>query len=197
MNKLFLVIIVFFSISNLFGQSLELFGGVNRTSFYNRVEDDYFAASYQPGLGYSLGLGFDLKKTKAIYWRFTLSFENYNGEIFEKYIHKIQTSTESVDISKNCLNIGVYPLSFNIKEKLKINFGFEFSYLLVDNSSRPVSAPVVIGLRSRLAYEINISDELSIQPQFHYYIGLTNETTKTASNSMRFYFLVGVAKKFS
>lgn len=153
----------------------------------------------QSELGFSLGAGYDIKNSGGVHPRFTLSFDNYGGKVKNSSNSAYYPSSSSVNIRKNCLTIGIYPLSFSVEEKLKVSLGIEFAFLLFDYSSPEVSTPFNVGLRGRLAYEIKLSDEWNILPQFHYSLGLTNEADLRyiVANTMRFYFLIGIAKKFS
>ena len=59
------------------------------------------------------------------------------------------------------------------------------------------SKKLYLGLQARIAYELTLSNKISVTPQYLYYLGLSNEFIyfPEITKSMRFYF--GVAVKMN
>ena len=193
-RKLLFVTIFAFCIFHLKGQQIELFGGINTTCFYSidkttTDKREYYNQRLGPDIGISIN------ELSADRFRVGLKLSNYKG-VYDFSGRTAGVSSEyHVDINKYVIALEFFPLNFSLFTNLKINVGGECSFLLGDattgyaeifsmgqstikyfkNGSWDGNKLISAGITSRLAYEIALSDEWSLVPQFLFYVGLTDE----------------------
>lgn len=149
--------------------------------------------------------------------RFTLSLERYGGKIEAEHRSPGGGGTTTATIDKSMFSIGVFPLNFNLLNRIDLNFGIELAGLIEESNcgttswwSGPAqwnydlteryprySSRMTFGLRGRVAYNFEISEKLVLSPQYSFYYGLTPEFAEfpRQTKSMRNYFSIGVKRK--
>lgn len=217
MRRLLVVMLLFFSISGLFAQSLELYGGVSRNRFYDfQKDEDYFSSDYTPGWGYTFGVAYEYTGLPKLTLRFVLNFESYNGETYTTNGGLGGYASTKASVKENCIGIDIYPINIKIIENLKINIGGAFKFLVSENisgdynwasgpssgggslneESEQISSSFNFGIITLISYRIKFSEGWYIVPQYQFYWGLTNEFINGQANtkSLRNYLLVGISK---
>lgn len=205
----------------LFAQNIEIIGGVNKNSFFDyEQKPGHFNSAYNSDYGYAFRIGIENVKVDWMTLRFTLGYEKYGGtfEASDGGLGGRYTTKASID--KSIISLGVFPINFTIFDRIDFNFGFELAGLLNENISGSSSgwlmgesdwtydlseihdrynAKTNFGLRGRIAYDINLSDKLSISPQYSYYLGLSNEfdAFPKETRSMRHYFGIGLQRQLN
>ncbi|MGM0650128.1 MAG: hypothetical protein ACQES1_06425 [Bacteroidota bacterium] len=218
-------IIVFLILINsmtLSGQNkIELHAGVCKNYFHDYMSNDgHYQSSYNPScIGYSFGVGIENIKVDSLTMRFTLSYDIYTGEIEVNDGGLGSGHTTTGTINKSVISIGVYPLNFKILKKIDLNFGCEISGLVYENNTGTISgwsmgqpynvwsydledrydrfsSLVHFGLKSRVAYDIEIAENLLIFPQYAFYYGISSEFKEfpEATKSIRHYFCIGLQR---
>jgi len=215
MKRLILFSILYFSYSNLIGQSIEFYGGALINSFYDfERNDNRTVTDYKSGLGYALRISYNAEQLTDFPFRLTLYFEQYSGEIYKKGGGQGGGSIIDINTVKQSIGIGIYPLNFKFGGNFKVNFGANFNLLISekesgyhsfwlggtsnetywDNDSAQLSSTIIFGLSSRFAYKIKVSENWCIVPQYQFYWGLSDEFESNLEKvkSIRNYFLVGI-----
>ena len=221
MKKIVVLTILFLLVSTvIFAQKIELTGGLGKNYFFGpREETAYFYSSYSSEWGYTAGIGIEDIKVERLTLRFTFSYSKYGGHLEYSSSGLAGGSSTNVSIDKSIISFGFFPLNFRLKDRVDLNLGFEISKLfnetfegrsggwsrwggnwggeLQEQYSR-ISALSYFGLRARLAYDLLLTEDLAISPQYAYYLGLTNEFENILSgiHSMRHYFGIGIERKF-
>ena len=202
-------------------QSLEVNGGYIINHFHDFGYDEgHYKSEYKNGPGYGFEIGIEDLRYDIFRFRFTLGFNHYSGE-FSAYNGGLGgggTTEGSVD--KSLIYFGLYPLSFNIINRIDLNFGIDFGILINENfkgsrSSWVYSQPMegtyykledeydrfssiwYVGFSTRIAYNIRVSDVVAISPQYKLYLGLSPEFDHfpDKTKSLRHYFSLGVKIK--
>lgn len=58
--KIFFLILIVITVSNLYGQKVEIIGGANYNQFHDyKNGEGHYRASYHPGFGFTAGVGMD------------------------------------------------------------------------------------------------------------------------------------------
>ncbi|MFO7789396.1 MAG: hypothetical protein R6V32_02400 [Bacteroidales bacterium] len=199
----------------LSGQNkIELHAGVCKNYFHDYIPNDgHYQTEYTPtGIGYSFGIGIENIKVDELRMRFTLSYNKYSGDIDASDGMIGSGYVTDANINKSVISIGVYPLNFKILKTIDLNFGFEISGLVYENNIGDIYAwsmeqPYIytydrfsslahFGFQSRIAYDINIAENLLISPQYAFYYGISSEFKEfpKATKSMRHYFCIGLQR---
>lgn len=218
MKRIFIALFLLISIP-AFSQNLEVIGGLNKNHFFDFQQNEgHFSSSYYSNYGYTLRIGVDDIKVDWLTLRFTLSYDKYGGELKASDGGMGGGYTTNAKIDKSVISLGVFPVNFKIIDRIDLNFGFEIAGLINENYSGTssgwimgnpdwsydlnekydrYSSKIYFGLSGRIAYDFNISDKLSISPQYSYYLGLSNEFDEfpEATKSMRHYFCIGLQRK--
>lgn len=202
----------------LFGQRIELFIGANKNTFYGKNETN--TASYKSASGFSAGIGLDSIVFGKLKTRLTLQFDSYSGSL-ETY-RGGTSGGESINakVKKSVIGFCFFPLNIRIKNRIDFNCGFQISALIFETFSgviqgfdpyRPyyhydlnekynrVSSRTYFGIRTRLAYDIYLSNLIAISPQYIFHLGITPEFTNLpqATKSIRQYMCLGIRKKIN
>ncbi len=204
----------------VFSQNIELFGGLNRNSFFDYRQVGHFVSSYNSELGYSFGVGVDNIKLNQWALRFTLNYDKYGGKVTASDGGLGSTFRTIAEIDKSIVSLGVFPVNFKLFDRIDLNFGFEISGLInekvkgsystwskgqpyreldLNDKYERFSSMLYFGLRGRIAYDFNLSDNLAISPQYSYYFGLSNEFVgfPEKTKSMRHYLGIGLQRKIN
>jgi hypothetical protein len=198
-------------------QSIEIIGGLNKNVFFDRGGGARFNSSYTSELGFVGRIGLDIK-LDWLQTRFTLSFDKYSGKLTAHDGGQAGSYTTTADIDKSIISFGFFPINFKIIKRIDLNFGIEQSILIHERFNGTNSGYMIggstwdynledrfdkysskgyFGLRGRLAYDFNLTDNLILSPQYSFYYGLSNEFIEFPeyTKSMRHYFCIGLEKK--
>src|SRR5690606_36581825 len=116
--------------------------------------------------------------------------------------------------SKSTIALGLYPISIKATKNLLINFGIILSRMIDENLegtnygwgintfywSRPLNENTryshrgMIGFQTCIAYQIKLSENLALLPQYHFYYGMSKEFKVSEARTMRHYFNIGISK---
>ena len=203
----------------IFSQDIELFGGLNRNIFHDYQSDEgYFNSTYTAGSGYSFGLAIDSVKIDWITFRFTLKLANYSGSFNATGGGLGGGFTTEAQIDKSLISIGIFPINFQVANKIDLNIGLEISKLLVESYvgtrkgwllGQPsynedleeryskFNSSINFGLSGRIAYKLVLNESIAITPQYLLYFGLSNEFIEFPREvkSIRHFFGIGVQKR--
>lgn len=219
MRTISLLCFAFFTFSAA-AQSISLIGGVNHNRFFDLEYDGgHSSSSYDSGQGISMQLAMDDIALEWLPLRFTLGYDSYAGDLVVRSGGQGGSYTTEATVNKSILSLGVYPLNLKFWNSLRLNVGFEFGWLLneyfegeqygwVMNSDRyrytiqdkyaQFSASKNYGIKSRIAYDIPLSESWFLSPQYAFYYGLSAEFEQfpTGTRSMRHSILIGISKHF-
>ena len=215
--KYILIIIIFLNSLTLFSQSIAIIGGLNRNSFFDFNQDEWhYSSSYDSDFGYAIGIGLEDIKVKWLKLRFTLSYDKYGGEMAISDWALGGGDETNAEIDKSIISLGIFPVNFKIIDRININLGLEMAGLIsehiigtqsywemgqlvwvkdLNDKDERFCAKAYFGLCGRIAYDIGISDNLTISPQYSYYFGVSNEFVIKTTKSMRHYFCIGLQRK--
>ncbi len=201
----------------LSGQNLELFSGYISNTFYDTHDvGRHYQSSYKKGSGYNVGLGIDNIMLDKLKCRFTLQFDNYNGGLNVSNGGLGGAYRTDALVSKSLLSVGLFPLNFDIKQKLHLGLGVLFSKLInesvngttytllmgqeKENSIEDIydnySSSMTFGVQGRIACDIKLTPEILLTPQYIFHYGLTEEFAyfPTETKSLRHLFCLGLKK---
>lgn len=218
MNLKSFIVLVLMILSNitLLGQkTIEVFGGGS----YNYLFDGgggtgHYMSEYKNGNGFVLGGAIEEIKTDWIKWRFTLHFERYNGEFTNRDGGQGGSYTYTAKFNKSTIALGLYPINIKATKNLRINFGIILSRMIDENLkgknygwgintfywSRTLNENTryshrgMIGFKTRITYQIKLSEKLALLPQYHFYYGISREFKISDARAMRHYFNIGISK---
>lgn len=211
-----IVVLMVLSNITLLGQkTIEVFGGGSYNDLFDGGDlSIHYMSEYKNGNGFVLGGAIEEIRTDWIKWRFTLHFENYNGEFNISDGSLGGGYTNEATFDKSIIALGLYPLNIKVTKNLRINFGIIISRMINENfegthyswvalkgiwsypidDSERYSSIEMIGFQTRLAYQIKLTEKLALLPQYHFYYGFTSETKITPTKAMRHYFNIGISK---
>lgn len=175
-------------------------------------------SSYKSKYGYAAHVGIENVKVDRITFRFTLGFEKYGGELEASEFGMSYSSKTKANVDKSVISLGIFPLNFKLFKKIDLNFGFEMAALINENYSGTISgwtmpnqywssdlegeysrfnSKFYFGLRGRVAYDIKISEQFIISPQYSFYCGFMNEFDEypQKTKSFRNYLGIGIQRK--
>ena len=215
--KTILFLFTLFIHTNLLGQNLSFFTGLNGTILHDYHSfGGHYHSSYQPGLGYSLGIGVD--SIDWFWWNipFKLKFERYGAHLLASGGGLGGGYWVDARVDKSILTLGIYPLNFHIKPNFKLSIGTEMSYLLAEQLQGKYgswilgqttketalmekyphySRRIYLGFGANLSYDWPISPSLVVAPYYTYYFGLSNEFREFPNITKAMRHTVGVALK--
>lgn len=216
LKQILIALFLLYNISFFAQKKVEVIAGLNQNQFFDLNQDGgHYYSSYQSELGYTLRIGIEDVKVDWLKLRFTLGFDKYGGNIDVSDGGQGGSYNTTAEIDKSILSLGLFPLNFNIWERIDLNFGLEFSALIdekyrgkrsggnigtpswdenIEDSYSSYSEKAIWGFRGRLAYDFYIDDRLSFSPQYSYYLGMSNEFKEfpKETRSMRHYFSIGI-----
>lgn len=209
-----LLIIYIFS-SPLIAQKLEIFSGLLHNNDVSLSKHSLnFSSYYEGNIGQTIGIALDSVMQDKLRWRFTLQFDTYNGNLIIDDGGLGGYESIEAHSKKSNLALGLYPFSFEIKNKLHINAGALVSYVVhekltgkhvktimgqsttinLEDAIQNYRKKLLVAAQLRLAYDIKISKTLVLLPQYLFHLGLNGEF-KSLLNAVTFarhYFCVGV-----
>lgn len=214
-----IVILLGISCLSVYGQSIELYGGLSNNRFHDyRQNEGRYSSSYEPGNGYSIGIAVDSIKADVMSLRLTLKFDKYAGSLKASGGGQGGGHTTEAQIEKSLISLGVFPVNLQILKRIDFNFGFEIARLVSESyvgtrsgwaMNQPAwsyeleemyeeySSYMSFGISARLAYNLRIDETFSLSPQYSFYFGLVNEFGRfpEATKSMRHFLGLGIKKK--
>ncbi|MBW6490654.1 MAG: hypothetical protein K0B15_05595 [Lentimicrobium sp.] len=218
-RKTLLILFLIAGSFNVFGQNIEIIGGLNHNVFhdYNNSED-HFVSTYKPGLGFCAGIRLDSVKVDWMNMSFALQFDQINGELKARNGGLGYGHHTNAKINKSIISLGIFPLNFSIFRRIDLNIGLEISGLINESITGTVSgwsmggsnwssdinekysrycSLICVGLKGRIACDIPVTNTIYIAPQYSYYHGLTKEFDEfpEETRSMRHYFCIGIKKR--
>lgn len=215
--KALLACLIFLNPLTTFAQCVGIAGGLCQNAFFDFQQDEgHYRSDYSAGYGYSVRLGVENIKADWLTMRFTLSYDQYGGELSATDGGLGGGYTTNATVDKSVVSLGIFPINLKIAQRISLNIGFELAGLVNErvsgtrsgwSVSQPggwseelaydrYSAKTYYGLSGRIAYDFSLSDRLAISPQYAYYFGLSNEFDEfpEATRSMRHYFCLGLQR---
>ncbi len=211
-----IVVLMVLSNITLLGQkTIEVFGGGSYNHLFERGDfTGHYWSEYKNGNGFVIGGAIEEIRTDWIKWRFTFHFEKYNGEFTNRDGGQGGSYTYTAKFSKSTIALGLYPINIKATKNLLINFGIILSRMIDENLegtnygwgintfywSRPLNENTrysnrgMIGFQTRIAYQIKLSENLALLPQYHFYYGMSKEFKVSEARTMRHYFNIGISK---
>jgi len=201
----------------IYGQDIEVFGGLN-TTFYHDNEDDsgHYRSSYNSGSGYSFGVAIDsIRFDKTRHIRLTLMYNKYSGGLTVSDGGLGGGYTTQADFEKQIISLGVYPLNLRDIKGFDINIGFEVSRLIQESingirkgwfagenyshilQDKQYSSTSTIALCARLAYSFKLNESILILPQYGFYYGLKGEFQEFQKGTKSIRNFIGVGMKMT
>lgn len=202
--KTIVAVLSFFSLSSsVTAQQIELYGGVNRQTYYEYTSIEPNEVIH----GGIIGFGYSPIILDNYELRITGSLNSYHGTIgwASRY------SSTAHNIKNYDFGIGVYPVNVVIIKHIHLNVGAELKFLIIDQSSgygqssspgspnwittdlgRDIFPALNLGGIGRIGYEIKITDSVSLLPQYSVYVDLTAVFKNGTTRSLRQYFCLGV-----
>jgi len=190
-----------------------------------RNEIGYQSVSYTPKFGYSLNVSInDIYLIDETHIRFTLELNRYGGGVKASEGGQAGHNLIDGQIEKTVLRFGFYPMNFGNKKRLNINIGPTFSLLInekikgtydrwylahneygniivVESSGNlserydSYSARYYFGMDIRVAYDIQLSENLYLVPQYSLHVGFTNEFTELPEGTKSINNMLGIGIK--
>jgi len=202
-------------ISNLYSQSVELAAGLNLNKFYQTSKSNpHYSGSYNMGPGFAIRGAFNTSEYNKWTLRFTIAYDQYQGNFLAENSGLGGGYSLDAKVKKSVLELGISPLNFKLSNHLYLSFGLNFSVLLtedftgiatswesgktkiwdVSDENTEFNSSTYFGVNSSISYDFVLSDEISIFPQYTYYLGLSKEFIKFPdfTKSMRHYFSIGI-----
>lgn len=224
--KLFFVILIYFNSLAVLCQRIEVAGGMNRNIFYDlRKEDPHFTSTYNPGWGYVIKAGIQDVKVDWLTLKITLEYDNYIGQFKASHGGLGGRWYTSANTKKSVISLGLFPLNFEIRERIELNFGMEMSRLIREDFKGKKGGWILIigeqfdkdpiwsyaleaecdefnskyyfGFKASIAYKIDLGQSLYLKPEYSWFIGTSEEFLEfpTITKSMRHYLCIGIGKK--
>ena len=218
MKTLFKILILFYSF-NLNAQDLIFGGGIIINSYYSFTGNDegYLYSEYKPGEGYSAFIGYEGVAIDSTPFDLIISFNNYKGHIYTSNGGHVGSRWTNLEAEISRIGLTFIPLRFNIGQNLKIKSGIDMSWLVfnhfkgtqgyyflasgdIDTLNGPQKEIVnkfSVGMTIKIQYEISLSENLYLVPQYMINLGLSNEFRNIEVNTKSFkqFFAVGLMKK--
>jgi hypothetical protein len=174
-----------------------------------------------PDIGHRFYFGFNdvrlgLKELEGVNFRFTCGVDRSTGVFFYRSGGLGGGSITNAKTQKTVITIGVYPFNFKFFKHLELNIGVKYLRTFSSNASGSSSdfglagndvrdigdveggvfSKNQIGATGRVACQIKLTDNLSLTPQYSYYISLSKEFRRYISTtSIQNHFLgIGIQK---
>lgn len=225
MKTTLLTTLFLFVISGVFGQVIEVAGGINRNSSFDLEEDSHFFGIYRNNFGYSFSISLrndeqqesqNMALSIPFLKKIAIFVDNYSGHFQAGYGFLGGGYSTSTAINKTIMGIGVYPTGIRIKKKFSIILGGELSFLLNERrtgytsswslttagipsygsiENKTLSNFVNFGISSIISYDIPLTKNWCISPQYKFQFGLLSDMFfpyDISIMSMRQSFSIGV-----
>lgn len=184
--------------SFLRGQSVELYFGQSIHYLYtpSKFIEPYDYTNTQLGVNYSAGIGFDSIPIFKHNFRFSLSYDKFENQIFSISSDSRGSIRTDARLRKEVLNLSIYPFNYyKLLKGMQVSLGFSTSVLvkhintgMVDrwvdgtkiSSSLQEEYPKInplfdLGAVALLSYELPIRSRWYLVPRLEFYYGIGNE----------------------
>ena len=199
--------LIFISLSLSAQKNIELSGGMLQNNFRDPFGEDALRkeTSYTSEWGYSIRFSIDEVQVDWLKMRFTLGY-NYLGGSF-KSSDGSQGGSFSIDanFNKSLLTLAVYPAHLEIGRLLWEDFrGITIASsrgqaIITENVEElydEFNSKAYFGLNLRFAYDIKITENWALSPQYNLYYGLSQEfyVPPETSRSYQHFFAIGLQR---
>jgi len=215
MKIIIFLALVFYS-KTVDSQKVEFISGLNINKYYD-LEENLRGSNYTSEIGYNLGISLDWQEISWL--KAVLNFTNYSGNINISKGGRAGGTNLNGSIRKSIVSFDIYPIK--IRHKFEIDIGISSSILIRDNTEGRVrtfvlnsqgppidtddtinerfpkiNSNAVFGLIGKIAYRIQMFNNLEITPYYSYYIGMTKEFEEfiEETRSMRHTIGLGISK---
>lgn len=206
------------------GQNIEMSTHFGKNNFY-KLYNEY--SGFTSGLANAINIAVSDIETNWSKVRLELGLVSYSGKYRYNYVGKAGNSTRlSGEIMNTDICFTFYPLSIQFWKKFEFDLGVRIAKNVDENFAVTIKSTSVntttnqleseektlnekfssisikalkIGVSSRLAYNITLGENWSIQPQLTYFLGLSEELYGSPSKmkSMRYYAGIGIRRSLS
>lgn len=202
-----------------YGQKIELYTGALYNNFYDlNNSDHHYSSVYSNKWGYSIGVAIDSLKFKQQTLRIGMQYDIYSGNMYAKGGSMGGGYSVDGQIQKEIISLSIYPINIRrLIKRMQLSIGFTGSILIhesfsgdysswnmsqgssssrIEDNYDSYSSNITYGIQSLINYQIPISEELKIVPQYSFYCGLSKELIEFpyAMKSIRHYFTIGLRK---
>lgn len=211
--KCFFTIFLLLLSLNLRAQQLEFSSGISKNMYFNLRKNDPHQNDTYNSPNFDVGFYFALDdiKVDSLYWFLPLRFEiNYNrlsGSFKQTSGGLGGSSTIDASFKQDLIGLGIYLFNGKLSDIGQINFGFEGNYLIhsktegrttswqmgapstdeaIDPATKDYYTIFRVGLTTRLAFYIPITDKFVLEPYYRIYLGLIPDiSAKFGATSFR------------
>lgn len=221
-KKPIIIFLILLNSLTSFGQSVDVFGGMISNHLFSFGKDGHIESEYIINPGYTVGIGLEDIKLDYLNMRFTLSFQDYSGDIIEKYSGLASYSTTEVYFSKSTITLGLFPINYYLFNHVDLNFGISLSRLLTEDFTgsksgcqynpnggddcfqidlaeeyESFSSNWNFGIQARIGYDFYLSETLVLSPIYSFYLGMSDEFSDIVSDTklMRHYLCIAIEKR--
>lgn len=209
--------------TSLNGQSIELSSGMLINTFYD-WEETYprDVGRYSSGSDFFISFGCRQMNLDGLQVGCTLTYERYGGELYAYSGGNGGGTTTEAIVQKSLFSLGLFPFDRRIYKQLNVHLGLVYSIRISESYSGTYKGNYVfdstlnfeqdlnekydsfnassyLGAVAGVAYDIALTESLSLSPQYSTYIGLSDEIGVSEyqrnMRSMRHYFGLGLKKK--
>lgn len=208
------LLMLFYLNNASFAQSVEVYYGINTSSFYfNKNKANEEIPLQIPYQGTSFGIMLDQSDARGPIPSVSLQFDEHHGFV------RLENPSNYTEIYylKRSLSLAVYILNKKFWNNFYVHSGLEVSALLEENFEEnccgvssfanpdlneenfTLSRPAVFFLKNRLAYDFKIKGKLSIRSQYSFSIGTTKEffLEPNVTHSFRHFFGLSLVYKMN
>jgi hypothetical protein len=220
-HSLLIFLVTIFSVSLVSGQIIDLSAGISYEN-YLKVQDnrDVYSTDFNHDIGYNLSVTGTLFKIYNYPILSSVRFDHYHVDLYTGSDNNALGgySYTQADVSRDIIGMAVYPLNFNFRKILHINFGPEGSVRLhsktdgkrvsqmmgqkghtyhIENDSMKINLDYFAGITMNVGYFFPLSDKYDLSTRLRVYYGLTDEFKNLQSQlrMVRFSLEMGVARK--
>ena len=199
-----LVIQLVLSVMDCHAQTLNFYGGINATQFFDYEKNEgHFAAKYQPGIGAAIGVGISHLPIDHRTHAFRVSLESYRGHLSQTYGSLGNTVQLEARTNKCNLNLEIYFITIVASSKTNLNLGAQWGFLLwdkntgyqksltnpnqkvIDYENERLNRRMQAGIDLLLTHELQAHRSVFDAINMHFYYGLTSEFLMTSVPSFR------------
>ncbi len=187
----------FFVFSN--AQSLGFSGGVLRNNFFDvspGIHHDFYDYQLFSGFGNTFAFTLDFVEIWPLPMRFAIQVDNYQGEIIVQGFTPKGFFYVNAEVEKRIIAATVFPINLDLFRYLNINLGIQMNFLIhaktkgtksVTNNTpgaqityfsgggAEINTKFNTGVVARIGWDLAISKEWTLVPQYQYYLGLSND----------------------
>lgn len=216
MKNVFAIVLILLCYSG-WSQSIEVFAGGNSNHFFDtNYSGGHYNSSYDAGIGYSVG--FALLRARPFYFsmRIAVEYKQYGGSLFIRNGGLAGYWITAAKTTKSVIALTVYPVEFDIKQKMHFYFGLEGSQLVNESFSgsesgwhmpnicwneditaqyEQLNTSNTFGLVGLISYDCQVGELLWLTPQYSFYLGLDSEFNGSLRQTKAFRNFIGIGLK--